>query len=449
VLAINTLEGTPRACWQCAPVDWREPDRPGGVVRRQDDLGGEPHHRHPRLGRGDREGAATVRQGGDGAGEVRLAWCSRPTAADSLLWAAAQRGSSSGTPRLARRTTLPRRAEWVGWPSPRRPALLVAGMPALVGEGSATEPMRLWEVASVSHGSSGPPEGAVKAVAFSPDGRLIATGGNDTTALGWDVRSLAHVGNVVRTPPWDDQLWADLAGDAPTAYRAIVRLMSEPRRAVTLLATRLGPAERKSVARLIVDLDDDDFATREAATATLESLGRGGGGGAKRAAGRNPRWRFSARIGASSTTWRSAGGGSPLAAPAGSEVLEAVGTPELKLIEAVAKGAPKANRPGGRGCPGTAREKVTGNDFAVAPAPRLRSDSCPHLSGRTDREPHDADACRPRPEASRLPAGGASPVASPSPSARAREGVPHPPLEVERLPERDEEMKLDEGEDVE
>jgi hypothetical protein len=54
------------------------------------------------------------------------------------------------------------------------------------------------------------------------------------------------------------------------------------------------------------------------------------------------------------------------------------------------------------------------------------------------------------PERSRLPTGGPAhggvrPLHPPEPE----EETPHPPLEVERLPERDEEEKLDEGEDGE
>jgi hypothetical protein len=71
-------------------------------------------------------------------------------------------------------------------------------------------------------------------------------------------------------------LWDDLArDDAFRADVAIWRLAGAGSRAVTLVRERLKPApalSEKEIARLIVDLGSDDFATRERASATLKKV---------------------------------------------------------------------------------------------------------------------------------------------------------------------------------
>jgi hypothetical protein len=77
-----------------------------------------------------------------------------------------------------------------------------------------------------------------------------------------------------------EQLWGDLAADeAEKAHRAVWSLVAVPEKAVPLLDGRLKPAEAparadpKGVAKLIAELDDDDFQVRERATKELEQLG--------------------------------------------------------------------------------------------------------------------------------------------------------------------------------
>jgi hypothetical protein len=73
-------------------------------------------------------------------------------------------------------------------------------------------------------------------------------------------------------------LWAELAGaDAARAYRAVRRPGAAGPRGAVFLKERLqggpvGPDERR-IARLIADLDHDDFAARDKAFAELETIG--------------------------------------------------------------------------------------------------------------------------------------------------------------------------------
>src|SRR5262249_18723512 len=71
-------------------------------------------------------------------------------------------------------------------------------------------------------------------------------------------------------------LWVDLAGDATRAQRAIRLLARVPDQAVPLIRERLRTpvgSEQDQIARLIADLDKDEFAVREKASRELAGLG--------------------------------------------------------------------------------------------------------------------------------------------------------------------------------
>ena len=74
-------------------------------------------------------------------------------------------------------------------------------------------------------------------------------------------------------------MWADLAAeDAAKAYRAVWTLAVSTGQAIELLEGRLRPTpvrDPKRVARLIADLDSDEFETREAAMKELAKAGPG------------------------------------------------------------------------------------------------------------------------------------------------------------------------------
>ena len=120
------------------------------------------------------------------------------------------------------------------------------GTTGLVETGKPEPPqVRLWDLAAekeltplLGH------RGAIVSLAFSPDGKLLATASNDTTVLLWDaVRFKAKPS--VETPLRPGQLetlWTDLGGaDAVKAYRAIRTLSATPKASVALLKKHLHP----------------------------------------------------------------------------------------------------------------------------------------------------------------------------------------------------------------
>jgi WD40 repeat protein len=123
----------------------------------------------------------------------------------------------------------------------------------------------------------------ITCLAFAADGKTLASGGYDTTALVWDVSGLPEgKGEPAELDSGQlEKLWSELAGDDATkAYQAIQMLAGAPRQAVSLLQARLRPVTVAPAARtasLLEDLDGDNFGVREKATAALENLGESAG----------------------------------------------------------------------------------------------------------------------------------------------------------------------------
>jgi hypothetical protein len=119
-------------------------------------------------------------------------------------------------------------------------------------------------------------QGPLTAVAFSRDGRLLASGGVNGTILVWEVPP------EPRPAALDDArraaLWMDLgSADAARAFRAMAALADAGPASVRLLedrmGTRPGPPDAATLARLVADLDSDTFEVREKAAQKLADAG--------------------------------------------------------------------------------------------------------------------------------------------------------------------------------
>jgi WD40 repeat protein len=122
--------------------------------------------------------------------------------------------------------------------------------------------------------------GWVTTLAVHPGGRLLASGGTDTSVLLWDLIPPGAAGQdqgVVLTATEFATQWAHLVGDdAVRAYRALCRLVHAPGPAVELLGERLrpvSPPDSTHLARLIANLDSDDYDCREKSGRELSVLG--------------------------------------------------------------------------------------------------------------------------------------------------------------------------------
>jgi RNA polymerase sigma factor (sigma-70 family) len=150
-----------------------------------------------------------------------------------------------------------------------------------------TPEIHLWDVlAGRELGQLEGHDGGVVCLLFSPDGTRLFSGGSDTTALTWDLTRLTRPESARRESPGTsarllpqtlDAMWTDLAGkDATRAFDALRKLSTSPEQAVTRIRERVHPAaapDPKRLAQLLADLDSGRVASRRQAESELEGLG--------------------------------------------------------------------------------------------------------------------------------------------------------------------------------
>jgi len=233
--------------------------------------------------------------------------------------------------------------------------------------------VRLYEVVtgSLRHEFTGH-DGPIATIAFAADSRRLATGGNDTTVLLWDLTGAAGEEAAKGKPTAEelDKLWDALNdGDGRAGWKAMRRLEAAPEEAVALLAKHVKPADAKgsdkdTIAKLIAALDADGFDEREKAAKDLAALGKSAEEPLKKALADKPSAEARRAIEDLLDKMKDKGGPPPeLVRPLRAvEVLENLGTPEAKkLLEALAKGRAAA--------PLTvaAKEALARSDRAVKP----------------------------------------------------------------------------------
>jgi WD40 repeat protein len=122
-------------------------------------------------------------------------------------------------------------------------------------------------------------QGAVRCLAFGADAATLFSAGSNGTVLIWDLHEhLRKSRRVVELSSADGKrLWAELADpDTVKTYRAVGALVTAPAQAVDLLREKLTAVEKvpdAEIDKLIIDLDNDEFATRQKASRELRRIG--------------------------------------------------------------------------------------------------------------------------------------------------------------------------------
>jgi hypothetical protein len=248
---------------------------------------------------------------------------------------------------------------WVG-------LLVFSGDGRTLATGRGDGVIRLWEVATgaercqfAGFGFAGH-RGAIRCGAFSPDGRTFFSGGQDTTVLVWDVTGRAAEGppQAAELSPRElEALRADLAaadglrperagkGERSRAYRALWALAAAPGQAVPLFREQLRPvvaADPDRVARLLAELDNDDFAVRDRAPKELQGMGEGALPALRKALEGKPGPELRRRV-ERLLDDLSAGSAAQVYESRALEVLERIGSPDARrVLETLAGGVAEA-----------------------------------------------------------------------------------------------------------
>jgi hypothetical protein len=186
-------------------------------------------------------------------------------------------------------------------------------------------------------------------LAYSPDGSLLVSGGTDHVGYVWDVLALTPAerekGDFTREE-WD-RVWKDLGDtDAKLAFSALRKTLAHRPGALALLKERLQPvaaADKETIARLIADLDHEEFAKRDDATKHLGEMGDAAEPALRAALNEKTPPERRRRVESLLKQRDDSPSATLLASVRGIEALERIGTPEARqVLQALAKGAAEA-----------------------------------------------------------------------------------------------------------
>jgi WD40 repeat protein len=141
--------------------------------------------------------------------------------------------------------------------------------------------VRLYDVRrKVDRGEALGYQGEVCSLTFSPDSKVLASGGSDSTILLWDVETAFPTGGYgpgFLSPESLAECWVELASrEAARAHKAVCALALTADKAVPLLAKHLKraePIEAKHLTRLLEALASEDAVVNGPALRELEGLG--------------------------------------------------------------------------------------------------------------------------------------------------------------------------------
>jgi WD40 repeat protein len=193
-------------------------------------------------------------------------------------------------------------------------------------------------------------EGPVTALAFSADGKVLASGSNDTTILLWNTGNLnpERPAGAKLSEQEVEAYWSDLSGaDAAKAYKGIQALASAPVEASAFLKRQLHPVVPVApnvLDQLIKDLQSEKLSVRKKAADELDKLGALAVPALSAVLTNDPPLDLRKRV--EEILEKLTGGplvGEQIRTVRAVEVLELAGTPDARaLLQTLARGAPGA-----------------------------------------------------------------------------------------------------------